>query len=411
MLTKAIADIQYSDIIEFISRNERENWVLDYKESISGGFAKTACAFANTYGGTIIFGVADKDGYPDPTSKGIPFQERLSEQVTRTIVDNVMPPLIPQVQVCQKDGLAFVVARIPEAVSDRPYVVGGKKVYVRTGDINTPDDMADLDRIAWLESGRARAREFRKRILGAMKDRCDNVQTSNMGEGVPFGLLSISIGPLYPHSPLMTDKQVFDLPSQIRVNSFGWAFPPTSGHLRSVQSGIQMSEFHQRRTDFNCLEVNKFGYLYFRQTIGEQKMESAIGGQERVASRYIEVHRIVAFADILLHSWLKMIAATPFRGTARLTIQLDSILGVRIQPYYNRGYFDYADTPVSVDNQLIWMSELTGPEVEDRTVRFDKIFRLAEEICFSLGFPNETTYIERQLKKESGSRPSVARNQ
>lgn len=408
MLTKTITDIQYSDIIEFISRNERENWVLDYKGSISGGFAKTACAFANTYGGTIIFGVADKDGYPDPASKGIPFQEGLSEQVTRSIVDNVMPPLIPQVQVCRQNGLAFVVARISEAVSDRPYVVGGKKVYIRTGDINTPDDMADLDRIAWLESGRARAREFRKRILGAMKSRCDNIQRSNMGVSVPFGLLSISIGPVYPYSQLMTDKQVFDLPKKIQVSSFGCNFPPTSGHLRSVQNGVQTSEFHQRSMDFNCLEINKFGYLYFRQTIGEQKMESVVGNQERVISRFIEVHRIVAFADILLHSWLRMVTETPFRGTVRLTIQLDDVLRVRVQPYYNRGYFDYDDTPVCVDNQLVWMSELTGPEIEDRAVRFDKILRLAEEICFSLGLPNEAAYIERQLKKESGSRPIVA---
>jgi predicted HTH transcriptional regulator len=63
--------LSFGAIQEFCEQRVPEGSVLDYKEAItSTTLSKTACAFANTFGGAIIIGVKDEDGAPVVPAEG-----------------------------------------------------------------------------------------------------------------------------------------------------------------------------------------------------------------------------------------------------------------------------------------------------------------------------------------------------
>lgn len=61
---KPLKEVSYQDVLDFCATKTKENEVLDYKEDFPTKLQKTIAAFANTYGGIIIIGVGEKDGFP-----------------------------------------------------------------------------------------------------------------------------------------------------------------------------------------------------------------------------------------------------------------------------------------------------------------------------------------------------------
>ncbi len=121
-------------------------------KSAAGGFPKsipdTISAFANTYGGTIVLGVSEKDGFsPVPDSDTKTLQSKLA-QAARELVE---PPQAVDLLVLQLEGRPVVVANVREApVREKPCFVrklgqmGGS--FVRTGDGDHRMSLYEIDR-------------------------------------------------------------------------------------------------------------------------------------------------------------------------------------------------------------------------------------------------------------------------
>ena len=121
-------------------------------KSAAGGFPKsipdTISAFANTYGGTIVLGVSEKDGFsPVPDSDTKMLQSKLA-QAARELVE---PPQAVDLLVLQLEGRPVVVANVREApVREKPCFVrklgqmGGS--FVRTGDGDHRMSLYEIDR-------------------------------------------------------------------------------------------------------------------------------------------------------------------------------------------------------------------------------------------------------------------------
>ena len=112
-----------------------ENETTEFKREWTESAKKTICAFANSYGGTIYFGVRD-DGLPE----GIPDEE--TDRLIRTITDvarHAMVPSADDLVRCirsQTDGKNVLEVRVA-AGSQTPYAVKvkdeGTRVYIRRG--------------------------------------------------------------------------------------------------------------------------------------------------------------------------------------------------------------------------------------------------------------------------------------
>ena len=96
MMRKNISDITYADIKFLLDNKIDESDVLDYKEEMIDDqkLVKHVCAFANTRGGHIIFGVKESGdgGYPVEVT-GLDASKVNKERLEQIILSNVVPRL------------------------------------------------------------------------------------------------------------------------------------------------------------------------------------------------------------------------------------------------------------------------------------------------------------------------------
>lgn len=392
--------LKYEDIKEFVTGNHREGVGLDYKEDFPKALENTICAMANSYGGTILLGVKDNDGYPVADSPGLEFNSGHAERVTRIAVDNISPPLIPEVAVCKLENRCYVVIRVPQG-RESPYTVRKNRVYIRTGLVNTPDDLATLDRIEWISDGRNKAAELRKQIIRGMANRSKN-RESIQGLTIPFGLVSMSFGPTHPYEPLLADKDLAELRDQITVHAYGGSLPGSLAVARTVQGGISYYVHRKPTGDFNYLEINKLGYLFYLEDMGQQDIEKLPTGETRAKDQRIESFRIVRAIDYLVNCARKLYAQRGYQGNLRLVVQGDKLLKVPVRPFPSEGRWDREDrAEPSVDDQLLWSQEWSITELNDFESRKNKFIQLGSEIAHSFGLPDEEDYIRKMIAKNS----------
>lgn len=133
----------------FVARDEGKT--LEFKENCRSlrHIVRTAVAFANTAGGTIVIGVRDKTkevvGIADPLAE--------EERLANACADSIRPLLVPDIQIHAWRKLHLIVVAVPHAVG--PFYVRSEGpeagVYVRLGSTNRPagpELLAELQRLA-----------------------------------------------------------------------------------------------------------------------------------------------------------------------------------------------------------------------------------------------------------------------
>ena len=121
--------------------NADEGKTLEFKQNLSSprNLLKTLVAFANTAGGKIIIGVADKTREPLGIDNPLDEEERLCN----LIADSISPRLVPTVEMTTLDGKTLLVIEVFLSNS-RPHYLRSEGpetgVYVRLGSTNRQAD-------------------------------------------------------------------------------------------------------------------------------------------------------------------------------------------------------------------------------------------------------------------------------
>ena len=142
------------DLTDILRRPEGKT--LEFKRDLSSpqGFLRTVAAFANTAGGTIVIGVADRTR--DLRGVGDPLD--LQERAASLISDSIQPRLLPDLEVIGFRDRQLLAVRVYPSPS-RPHFIkrAGRRsgTYVRVGSTNRQADaqmIAEMQRFAIGES-------------------------------------------------------------------------------------------------------------------------------------------------------------------------------------------------------------------------------------------------------------------
>jgi predicted HTH transcriptional regulator len=178
------------DLNTFLSTGVRENFILDFKRDFPKNLEKTLAAFANTYGGTILIGVDETPaGSAVLPVHGLDFRPGLRERVLQMALDNIYPPLVPDVHVIPIKSSAtiadadraVIVVRVHES-DDAPHAVEERTaVYLRVDNISDRfERKATIGEIEWLTNKREKSVAKRRACSGMSK--CTRASTES-GEG------------------------------------------------------------------------------------------------------------------------------------------------------------------------------------------------------------------------------------
>jgi len=118
---------------------EGEGFTIEFKRRISSAekIARTLISFANTRGGTILFGVDD-----DGSVVGVESEKSEMEMIGIAGTEFCDPPVEVSIDIVPFDGLDVIVCRVPES-RRKPHYFGGDRenvngestrVYIRVND-------------------------------------------------------------------------------------------------------------------------------------------------------------------------------------------------------------------------------------------------------------------------------------
>jgi len=119
--------------------DEGEGFTIEFKRRISSPekIARTLISFANTRGGTILFGVDD-----DGTVVGVESEKSETEMIGIAGTEFCDPPVEPAIDIVPFDGLDVIVCTVSESRKKPHYFLGDRdaangdstRVYIRVND-------------------------------------------------------------------------------------------------------------------------------------------------------------------------------------------------------------------------------------------------------------------------------------
>jgi hypothetical protein len=286
ILNKPINTFKFEDIVAFCKEGIPEGIQIDYKREIpSKGLAKHFASFSNTRGGVIIVGVEEdkKSGVPSAW-EGVVKDAKQIEKIHQG-VSNVES--IPSYEVHTTDeynGKCFILIRINEGDKPPYYVQNDYNVWVRTGNVSNPIDIASPD---WLELlfgkkekaekqrniylersrevykyGLEKKERERQRLINEAKKKNDGSESGyfqkNLGSNVK--MCSIFIQPYYPREALAKPSEVKNKFNQIKFTKGGRSF--LDYDMQPIPEGLYIFK-HGHEGYIECQQIYGQGLINY----------------------------------------------------------------------------------------------------------------------------------------------------
>jgi len=405
LFTKPISSINYDDVVSFCEQGISEGINLDYKRDFpeQGKLEKTISAFANTFGGVVIIGIADQDSKPKPPFEGIEYREKFEERITNIILDNIYPPLFPEIGICPpKDNKTFIIIRVPESNETPHAIYNNTQVYIRTGNRNKPEDMATIDQIEWLRNRRKKSEELSENLYRRAKERYLNICESKKVKS-EFAEFTLSLCPLYPQKPLIPVEKIEDIFMGIEVDDGRLRFPRMidGGILKPIQDGMYYFAIQEDTRFFTYSEINKFGLVFYKEDSGWYNKEEN--------TRKVYAVHIIGTLLLIFESAYKFYKQVGYWGLVKVKFSLDRLLGVQFvsitrndirNRIFGPGFPSKIEENCAAD-QLSWELTFNVAQLEDPGFRKDKLIELGRDIHWSFGAKIEKYIIEQFLKERN----------
>jgi hypothetical protein len=353
LLTAPITSLTWQDVSDFCALQLSESTTLDYKREIPGELERTVAAMANTSGGLILIGVEEDRTTTKPTLPvvGLPLVRGLPERVTNLCIANLAPPLVPEIAVVEdpSGSHAVVILRVPQSHQAPHAVSRNTKVYLRRGGTNSPEDLATLDELEWLNSGRKRSVEFRESLYIRAQERFPQFLRGFDGAGAKAprverdGMLSLAFCPTYPKELLVAPPALREVLSQIRVRDYygtDHEFPLGSLNGVIVQNAFIVHASVAGREWVHHTELNSFGLLFFKQSLLHPVQ---LNNREY---RVMRASEVFCRLDEVFDCAAKFYERISFNGSLLFRMHLQNLVGYPFGKYsLDEGGFELSYTP------------------------------------------------------------------
>ena len=405
MFTKSKDEITFSDVEDFC-REFGEGVRVEYKQEVKH-ISKIVSSFANTQGGIFIIGVeADKTTNKVTSIPGIPKRGGLEEQIIQSAITGIYPAVLPEViilDVPTNPNHVVVVVRVEESMQAPHAIQNSTRVYIRTGSVTQPYELAEIDRIEYLLKRREDSQIVVQQILERIEERvsafCDLEQPD----------LTVIARPVFPYRPIIQLRDIYDFAhSQPRiVGTIGG-----ESRLRQVSGGVL--QLWGERDSYSYWELNQYGIVYRRLSLLKRKSQreithSACGPSDVISQTqnnnteqneklYLNFAEIVGSIGALLRCAQPFFERCEYLGNIEISAQLQNVLNEELM-YVDNPFFDTGKN--CCYDLTVPAYTLTIVQELSKESRFIAIVdELAEQILWSFNCnpSDRTEYVERILR-------------
>ena len=301
-----------------------------------------------------------------------------------------MPPVFPEIQVCQNPSgdRAVVLIRIHQSDQAPHAIAGNTRVYLRTGNLNNPEELARINEIEWLKNRRQKSEDLRESLFTRAKDLA--ARRPRPGN-CPW--LTLALSPLYPVKPFIDPPGLLALRWETQVENRGISFPQPDykGGVLAQESVIieDPIELHSAYT-----EMSVFG-LYFTQ-------QYLLGNRQNTSDleplMYLE--QVFIALSQLIGSGAKLYSRVGYWGPLWFRLQLDDLRNLRMM---GSPFFHILDARSCRDPYVHSSEVLPNPPNDAEKLEF--LIHTARNVAWCFGWDlnkeNLKQYFEKLVRPHS----------
>ncbi len=411
LYTAPIDKITWDDIEAFCAEKIVENVILDYKKDFTENdkLARSIAAMANTNGGILLIGVDENnESKPRLPLKGIEFKRGLAERVANIDITRITPAVLPEVKVCRKlddDSKAIVVIRIHESHQAPHAVSKNTKVYIRTGIRNNNEELADYEKIHWLQGRRKKAIELRESLYRKADERYQRLydkffwlNNSNCPPSPLPALMTLSACPLFPSKYYFNPPKAKELSLRLNIDDYydgGGSKIPFRGYGQKslYQNGyfnhytsekvIEGTETNVKKSIY--AELNSYGLVYFRQGLLTRPIPRKNDAGDQTHIIIIRADEIFCRIDMFLEFSKRIFKEIGYYGALELKLSIENLKShYRFLhcPAGNQDWWEHEYYPQ--DDHVSCSLEMPASELKDK--KNNIVSDLSQQVAWSFGW-------------------------
>ena len=377
MFTKLASDITFSDIEDFC-REFGEGARVEYKQEIRH-IPKIVSSFANTLGGIFIIGVeTDRNNKVKLPIQGIPKTSGIEEQIQQSALTGIYPAVIPEVIICKVPNTSNVVViiRVNESPQAPHAIQNSTRVYVRTGSITQPYELAEINRIAYMLKRREDSQTTTRQILERTEERIKSLFRTNEPN------LTAIARPVFPYRPVIATADIYDFASK---NGLVW-----SDSSSRVAGGFSVSTIRHEDL-YQYWELNEYGIVYHRVELWRQKSTFA----NKETEDYLDFRQIVSTIGELIQKAQSFYERCEYLGNIEIKMQLRKVFGKKLglDGSYNetsRKKFDSIKRQKCLDSQVLASTQCFPIDLMEREKFIGIVDQLAGQLLWAFNINNPT---------------------
>ena len=370
MFTKLESDITFSDIKAFCDEY-REGVRVEYKQKIRH-IPKIVSSFANMQGGIFIIGVeTDNETNRVVAIDGISNPGGLEEQIIQSALTGIYPAVQPEViirEVPDTDNVVVII-RVAESPQAPHAIQNSTRVYIRTGSITQPYELAEIDRIEYLLKRREKPQITTQQIIDRTEERVERLFCPDMPD------ITVIARPVFSHRPIISTRDIFEF---AREADLSWLYSSR------VMGGWVAST--QRDSEFYAYwELNEYGIVYHRQHL--DKIDRYSNSHE---AKYLNFRRFVWEIGRTIEKATSLYKKCGYLGDVDITVQLrrvfdETLLFYKFYSGILRGHIkpDDIEKQQCLDSQVLVSLQCLPQDFIDRNKFIDTVDELTNPLLWA----------------------------
>ncbi len=380
MFTKSAADITFSDIEEFC-REFGEGGRVEYKREIEvkKHIPKIVSSFSNTFGGFFVIG-ADTDEenkviFPIP---GIPKRAGIEEQIQQSALTGIYPAVVPEIiirDVPNTDNVVVIV-RVDESVQAPHAIQNSTRVYIRTGSITQPYELAEVDRIEYMLKRREDSQQVTRQIRDRTKERIESLFETNEPN------LTVVARPVFPYRPIISTRDIFDFESHNEFSLKSYSSRIVGGIYVLTDKGLDSKGYW---------ELNEYGIVYHWASL--PRMPSRSANTEK--REPLDFQHFVSTIGELIKKSRSFYEKCEYSGNIEITAHLRQVFNEKLSV----SAFEHPNTVgLSADAEVLAATQCLPRDLSEREKFLAVVDEFASQLlwAFNIGDPIEDTAAKRR---------------
>ena len=336
MFTKSKNKITFQDVKNFCQESG-EGVHVEYKRKIVH-IPKIVSSFANTQGGIFVIGAeTDEMNKVKFPILGIPKKNGIEEQILQSALMGIYPAVIPEVVIVDvpNSNNIVVVVRADESIQAPHAIQNSTRVYIRTGSITQPYELADTNRIAYMFKRREDSQVVAQQILNRIEERTETLCATDNPN------LTVIIRPVFPYQSVISTVDIHEVArAELAPHIADNALRRVSGGICFLIGGGE---------PYNCLELNQYGIVYYRAGITWNNPE---WDNPKWSGEYVDFPDCIWAIGFAIKEASLLYEKCESLGNLEITVQLRGVFKEKLR-FYGADPENFSDKYQSLDSEIL----------------------------------------------------------